>query len=37
LIASCPYRLAAINAAGGFDAAAWLSGEVMARFFEDVT
>jgi hypothetical protein len=29
----CPYRLAAFSAAPGFDAAAWLPGEVMARFF----
>jgi hypothetical protein len=29
----CPYRLAAFIAAPGFDAAAWLPGEVMARFF----
>lgn len=30
----CPYRLAAISAAPGFDASAWLPGDVMARFFE---
>jgi hypothetical protein len=30
----CPYRLTALNAAPGFDAAAWLPGEVMARFFQ---
>jgi predicted DNA-binding WGR domain protein len=29
----CPYRLAAFTAAPGFDAAAWLPGDVMARFF----
>jgi WGR domain len=29
----CPYRLAAFSAAPGFDASAWLPGEVMARFF----
>ena len=28
------YRLAAFGAAPGFDAAAWLPGDVMARFFE---
>jgi predicted DNA-binding WGR domain protein len=28
----CPYRLAAFSAAPGFDASAWLPGEVMARF-----
>jgi predicted DNA-binding WGR domain protein len=33
----CPYRLAAFSAAPGFDASAWLPGEVMARFFEDET
>jgi predicted DNA-binding WGR domain protein len=30
----CPYRLAAFSAAPGFDAAAWLPGEVMAGFFQ---
>jgi hypothetical protein len=30
----CPYRLAAFSAAPGFDASAWLPGEVMARFFQ---
>ena len=30
----CPYRLAAFSAAPGFDAEAWLPGEVMARFFQ---
>jgi predicted DNA-binding WGR domain protein len=30
----CPYRLAAYSAAPGFDAASWLPGEVMARFFQ---
>ena len=30
----CPYRLAAFSAAQGFDASAWLPGEVMARFFQ---
>jgi hypothetical protein len=29
----CPYRLAAFTAAPGFDAASWLPGDVMARFF----
>ena len=29
----CPYRLAAFNSSVGFDAAAWLPGEVMAGFF----
>jgi hypothetical protein len=29
----CAYRLAAFSAAPGFDAAAWLPGDVMARFF----
>src|SRR5689334_3162517 len=33
----CSYRLAAFSAAPGFDASAWLPGEVMARFFEDAT
>ena len=31
----CPYRLTAFSTAAGFDAAAWLPGEVMARFFAD--
>jgi predicted DNA-binding WGR domain protein len=30
----CPYRLAAYTAAPGFDAAAWLPGDIMARFFQ---
>ncbi len=30
----CPYRLAAYSAAPGFDATAWLPGEIMARFFQ---
>ena len=30
----CPYRLAAYSAAPGFDAAAWLPGDVMSRFFQ---
>ena len=30
----CPYRLSAFTAAPGFDAAAWLPGDVMARFFQ---
>jgi predicted DNA-binding WGR domain protein len=30
----CPYRLAAYSAAPGFDAAAWLPGDIMARFFQ---
>jgi predicted DNA-binding WGR domain protein len=29
----CPYRLAAFTTAPGFDAASWLPGDVMARFF----
>ena len=29
----CPYRLASFSAAPGFDASAWLPGDVMARFF----
>ena len=32
----CPYRLAAFSAAPGFDAASWLPGDVMARFFQPV-
>src|SRR4051812_45278587 len=30
----CPCRLAAFSAAPGFDASAWLPGDVMARFFQ---
>jgi hypothetical protein len=30
----CPYRLAAFSAAPGFDASAWLPGDVMASFFQ---
>jgi hypothetical protein len=30
----CPYRLAAFSAAPGFDAATWLPGDIMARFFQ---
>jgi predicted DNA-binding WGR domain protein len=30
----CPYRLAALSVAPGFDTAPWLPGEVMARFFQ---
>lgn len=30
----CSYRLSAFNAAQGFDASAWLPGEIMARFFQ---
>ena len=30
----CPYRLAGFSAAPGFNAAAWLPGEVMAGFFQ---
>jgi hypothetical protein len=33
----CPSRLTAFRSAAGFDAAARLPGEVMARFFEDAT
>jgi predicted DNA-binding WGR domain protein len=29
----CPYRLTSFSAAPGFDASAWLPGEVMAGFF----
>jgi hypothetical protein len=29
----CPYRLTVMNSASGFDASAWLPGDVMARFF----
>jgi len=31
----CPYRLTAISSAAGFDASAWLPGDVMARFFKE--
>jgi predicted DNA-binding WGR domain protein len=30
----CPYRLAGFSAAPGFDAAAWLPSEIMAKFFQ---
>jgi hypothetical protein len=30
----CPYRLASLSAAPGFDAMDWLPGEVMAKFFQ---
>jgi hypothetical protein len=30
----CPYRLAGLSAAPGFDASGWLPGDVMARFFQ---
>jgi hypothetical protein len=30
----CAYRLAAFSATPGFDAAAWLPGEMMAEFFQ---
>jgi predicted DNA-binding WGR domain protein len=30
----CPYRLAAYNATPGFDATAWLPGDIMAMFFQ---
>lgn len=30
----CPYRLATFHTVAGFSAAAWLPGEVMARFFQ---
>jgi len=30
----CPYRLTILSSAPGFDAADWLPGDVMARFFE---
>lgn len=33
----CPYRLIGFSTAAGFDAAAWLPGEVMARFLADAT
>jgi hypothetical protein len=33
----CPYRLTAFSAAPGFDAAAWLPGDVMARFFQSTS
>jgi predicted DNA-binding WGR domain protein len=29
----CPYRLATLSSAPGFDASFWLAGEVMAGFF----
>jgi hypothetical protein len=29
----CAYRLTALSSAPGFDASAWLPGEVMASFF----
>ena len=29
----CPYRLSAFSTAPGFDASAWLPGDVMASFF----
>ena len=30
----CAYRLAGFSTAPGFDAAAWLPGDIMARFFQ---
>ncbi len=30
----CSYRLTAFNAAPGIDSSSWLSGDVMARFFQ---
>lgn len=33
----CPYRLAAFSAAPGFDATAWLLGDILARFFQDLS
>jgi predicted DNA-binding WGR domain protein len=30
----CPYHLVAFNAAPGFEASAWLPGDIMARFFQ---
>jgi predicted DNA-binding WGR domain protein len=30
----CPYRLAAFSTAPGFEASAWLPGEIMGRFFD---
>jgi hypothetical protein len=30
----CPYHLTALSCAPGFDAAAWLPGDVMASFFQ---
>jgi len=30
----CPYRLTMLSSAPGFDAADWLPGDVMARFFQ---
>lgn len=32
----CPYRLATFSTANGFNAADWLPGDVMARFFAAV-
>jgi hypothetical protein len=32
----CPYQLTTFSAAPGFDASAWLPGDVFARFFGDV-
>ena len=31
----CPYRLADYSAAADFDAAAWLPGDIMAKFFPE--
>ena len=33
----CPYRLTVFTTAVGFDAAAWLPGDIMASFFADAT
>ena len=33
----CRYRLAGYSAAPGFDAAAWLPGEMMAKYYEDAS
>jgi predicted DNA-binding WGR domain protein len=33
----CAYRLTSLDMAEGFDSAAWLPGEVMARFFQSAT
>lgn len=33
----CPYRLVALDVALGFDAAPWLPGDIMARFFEEAS
>jgi predicted DNA-binding WGR domain protein len=33
----CAYRLTSLDMAEGFDSAAWLPGEVMARFFQTAT